>query len=332
MIELPKISVVFPVYNAEKYVEEAIDSILNQTFIDFEFIIINDGSTDNSLSIINKKVATDSRIVLLSNDKNRGLIYTLNRGLKTVRGEYIARMDADDIAMPERFAKQVAFLNANSDIIAVGSNYQFFGNAKGVSNLKTSAAAIKLNLFFENAIAHPTVMMRKKVLTENEILYNSAFLHLEDWGLWLDLSSIGKIANLPDCLLKYRVEGQNISQLNLSTLEKRAKALYVVYLPMIYSKPIDDELLSRHWNFAKTRFVHSSISELQKEIKEMEQILLKSTLFEKEAISQFIAEKKVAFFYKIADVSGMKALFYLFKTGLVRLKLVRYAFAVLFSK
>jgi glycosyltransferase involved in cell wall biosynthesis len=107
-----KISILMPVYNGEKYLREAIDSILNQTFTDFEFLIVDDGSTDNSVEIINSY--QNSRINLVKNDKNEGLVYTLNRGLSLAKGEYIARMDCDDISLPERLKKQIDFLDSNS--------------------------------------------------------------------------------------------------------------------------------------------------------------------------------------------------------------------------
>src|SRR5580698_9685158 len=110
-INNPKVTVLMPVYNGEKYIKEALESILQQTFIDFEFLIINDGSTDNSVSII--KSFNDNRIRLIHNEKNSGLVYSLNKGIGLSNGEYIARMDCDDVSIPERLEKQVGFLNSN---------------------------------------------------------------------------------------------------------------------------------------------------------------------------------------------------------------------------
>jgi glycosyltransferase involved in cell wall biosynthesis len=118
-IQKSRITVLMPVYNGEKYLREAIDSIFNQTFTDFEFLIVDDGSTDNSVEIINSY--QNSRINLVKNDKNEGLVYTLNRGLSLAKGEYIARMDCDDISLPERLKKQIDFLDSNSEIAVVGT-------------------------------------------------------------------------------------------------------------------------------------------------------------------------------------------------------------------
>ena len=120
----PKISVVMPAYNAENYIREAIDSILAQTFRDFEFLIIDDGSTDHTVEII--RSYSDSRIRLYQNERNMGVAATLNRGLDLARGEYIARMDADDISLPERFAKQAAYMDAHPDVAVCGSNIILF--------------------------------------------------------------------------------------------------------------------------------------------------------------------------------------------------------------
>ena len=124
----PLISVILPVYNAEKYLAEAIDSILNQTFTDFEFIIINDGSTDNSLSILQSYQTQDSRIRLFSRE-NKGIVMTMNEGIDLARGEWLARMDADDIAMPSRFERQLQHLKETSADIC-GAWIEFFGNTR----------------------------------------------------------------------------------------------------------------------------------------------------------------------------------------------------------
>ena len=129
---MPKVSVVMPAYNAEKYIGEAIESILNQTFRNFEFIIINDGSVDRTKEIIQEY--DDPRIVLLENDKNSGIVVTLNKGVDAATGEYIARMDADDIALSNRIEQQVMFLNTHRNIGVVGSALQIFGEEIDTQN------------------------------------------------------------------------------------------------------------------------------------------------------------------------------------------------------
>ena len=149
-----------PAYNAEQYICEAIESILNQTYKDFEFIIINDGSTDRTKEII--KSYNDPRIVYLENEKNSGIVVTLNKGLDFATGEYIARMDADDVASPKRFEKQVAYMGKNKGIGVLGTGIIIFGEgmAEKSYSFSSNARQAKADLFFNSSLAHPTVMIR----------------------------------------------------------------------------------------------------------------------------------------------------------------------------
>ena len=156
----PVISVIMPVYNAETYVEEAIKSILNQTFEDFEFLIINDGSEDNSLSIINNYASKDNRIKIISREK-KGLVFSLNEGIKLAKGKYIARMDADDISVPERFKKQISYLERNSDVDICGTWIETFGRSMEVLKYPVQHDDIKVALLFAFGLAHPSIMAKK---------------------------------------------------------------------------------------------------------------------------------------------------------------------------
>ena len=199
-----------PVYNGKEYLALAVESILRQTFADFEFIIINDGSTDNSADIAASY--EDPRIKLLHNDKNLGLIPSFNRGLENSRGEYIARMDADDIAFPDRFKKQVAFLDDHPDIALCGSWAQTIGMQQGfVIKPATDHETLKANLLFRSTIIHPTVMMRRSILNKFGLKYDMEDLHFEDYGLWTRMSECAKLANLPEVLLYYRMHQANVS-------------------------------------------------------------------------------------------------------------------------
>ncbi len=159
----PLVSVIMPVYNAEKYVGEAIESILNQTFTDFEFLIFNDGSTDNSSKII--KSYKDDRIIFFDYKENFGYVKHLNDGIKLAKGEYIARMDADDISLPERFQKQYDFLEKNKDVVLCGTWYRVLGTDKEYHTL-TNNDKLSVHLFFNNGIGHPTVFFRKNILVD----------------------------------------------------------------------------------------------------------------------------------------------------------------------
>ncbi|MDI1256466.1 MAG: glycosyltransferase family 2 protein [Flavobacterium sp.] len=205
----PKISVLMPVYNCELYVKEAVQSILNQTFTDFELLIIDDASTDKTVNII--KEFNDSRINLIEKQINSGYTESLNYGLSIANGTYIARMDGDDISLAERFEKQLAFLDTNPDVILCGSWYSII-NSDDVIALPENHEAIKIGLLQNCCIGHPTVMIRSNSLNENDIKYNPEKEPAEDYDLWVRLLSIGKLHNLPEVLLNYRIHNVQVSQ------------------------------------------------------------------------------------------------------------------------
>jgi len=214
---MPKISVILPVYNAEKYLNEAIDSILSQTFTDFEFLLINDGSTDRSERIIQSY--KDPRIVSISNEINKGLIYSLNRAIDLAKGEYIARMDADDIALPKRLEKQINHL-AKHDVAILATTYHSIDeDRKPLPVWKTdrntiTPGQIRKTLPKDNCIAHPTTIAKawvfKKYRYHPELVGKYKFIHnqtySEDYDLWLRIAADGlAIEKLPEPLLLYRV-------------------------------------------------------------------------------------------------------------------------------
>lgn len=204
----PLVSVIMPVYNCELYIKEAVESILNQTFQDFELIIIDDCSSDSTLQIC--KSFVDNRIMIIEKDHNSGITNSLNFGLHTAKGKFIARMDGDDISMPTRFEKQVAFLDSNPEIILCGTSYIVIGQDQAYS-LPQSHEAIKVNLLQANCIVHPSVMLRKDILIANNLSYDFKMEPAEDYDLWVRLAQVGKLHNLPECLLQYRVHDSQVS-------------------------------------------------------------------------------------------------------------------------
>lgn len=207
----PLVSVLIPCYNCEKYVEEAVRSIMNQTYTELEIICINDGSTDHTTEILNLLSNEDNRIKYIENQVNIKLIATLNKGLQLCNGRYIARMDADDISLPERIEKQVDFLEQNPDYGIVGTYVQLFGLSDKRWNEETENNAIKGALYRKTTFAHPTVLMRKSVIDDNKLHYKTDYLHAEDYKLWCDFSPHTKMANLPEILLNYRITDNQIS-------------------------------------------------------------------------------------------------------------------------
>jgi len=206
-MKAPAISVLMPVYNAELYVAEAVESILAQTFTDFELITIDDGSTDRSSRILEGYAGLDSRIRLVSRP-NTGIVGALNEGASMARGEIIARMDADDVSMPERFAKQFEYLLAHPDCHAAGSRVLLIDpEGAPICEINEERSHEEIDRAHMSrrtgAITHPAVMMRREALHAVGG-YRQECLWAEDFDLLLRLAEIGRLANLPEMLLKYR--------------------------------------------------------------------------------------------------------------------------------
>ena len=202
----PLISVLLPVYNCEKYILDAIKSILNQTFTDFELLIIDDASTDGTVAVVNS--FKDKRIKIIQKPQNSGLSKSLNQGITIANGKYIARMDGDDISLPERLAKQFAFLEDNEDVAVCGTAFQIIGTDIIVSGPEDHED-IKAAMLMQCSIGHPTAMLRKSFLDEHALFYDTEKEPAEDFDLWARISGLGKLHNLQEVLFHYRNhEGQ----------------------------------------------------------------------------------------------------------------------------
>ncbi len=203
------VSVIMPVYNAGFYLKEAIESIIQQSYTDFEFLIFNDGSSDSSAEIV--KSFTDSRIRFFDFETNSGYVVHLNTGIAESKGKYIARMDADDIAHPLRLEKQVAFLENNPEVSVVGAWLQTIEDQPDIFKYPETHGEIMMTMLNENPMGHPVVMMRKEVLLTNHIKYEQDYVPAEDFKLWTLLSGLTRLANIQEVLLFYRKHQQQIS-------------------------------------------------------------------------------------------------------------------------
>jgi len=201
IITSPAISVIMPVYNAGEFIKEAIESILHQSFTDFEFFIIDDASTDDSVSTI--KSFADQRIRFIQKPVNTGYTDSLNMAIGLAKGKYIARMDADDIAMPHRFAKQIKYMEANKDALVLGTAYKII-DSETIITLPVTYEETKVISIMHVPVAHPTVMIRSTVFTGNGMQYNKKYEPAEDYDLWTRILEKGKIENLAEPLLQYR--------------------------------------------------------------------------------------------------------------------------------
>lgn len=206
----PCVSVLMPVYDGERYLEEAIQSILNQTFRDFELIIINDGSTDGTAPIIERYRRADGRVRAFE-QANHGLAATLNRGLELARGDYVVRMDQDDVSLPDRLAVQTAFMSANRHVGICGTWIETFDRLnRTVLRLPTDDATIRSWLLFESVLPHPSVIMRREALSSAGLFYDETCMHAEDYDLWVRASRHTALANVPEVLLRYRLHPQQV--------------------------------------------------------------------------------------------------------------------------
>jgi len=202
-----QVSVILPVYNAEKFLEAAIVSLLAQSFKDFELIAIDDGSTDSSLEILQSFSRNDKRIRVISRG-NQGLIKTLNQGIELAQGDLIARMDADDICEPNRLELQVEFMSKNPDVVCVGTQIQLIDvNGRQIMDMQMPLEHQGIDAANysgkSHGIVHPTAVIRLSALKEING-YRPEFKHAEDIDLWLRLAEVGRLANLPVTVLKYR--------------------------------------------------------------------------------------------------------------------------------
>jgi len=214
LTNIPILSVVMPVYNAASYLEEAIDSILAQTFSDFEFIIVDDASTDKSYEILKNYQKKDKRIRLLRNDKNLKQGATVTRALDEAKGSFIARMDADDISDKYRFEKQIDYLTTHKKVVAVGSQCLLInkkGKVMGEKTFPTEFEQVYKYIFEFCPVQQPAMMFAIKRLPKDFAFYDHGMSPVEDVELLLKLFKYGRVENINEYLLKYRIHGENSS-------------------------------------------------------------------------------------------------------------------------
>ena len=214
MNKLAPISVIMSVYNSADYLRESVESILNQTFTEFEFIIINDGSTDDSWEILTEYAERDQRVKLFKNEENIGLTKSLNKGIALAQGEYIGRQDADDLSLPKRFEKQVALLDEYPEVVLVSCDLELInseGQHIGKKEMACDRDLVPWYLIFYNRLAgHSQVIFRRdKVKSLGGYLENRRYS--QDYELWCRLAKVGKIAVLPEILLQLRIHNKSIS-------------------------------------------------------------------------------------------------------------------------
>lgn len=235
------VSILMPVYNAEPYLSEAIQSMLNQTYTDFELIILDDCSTDRSADVI--QTFSDTRIVYHRNDVNYGLANNLNTGLKLAKGKYIARMDGDDISLPHRLQTQVNFLESHPDIDLCSCAMQMFGADNQLWVRDRDPEQVKITMMFYSAVLHASSVFRRDVFEKNNLYYNQETFPAEDYDLWARAAFYCRMVNLPDVMYLYRMHRTQVTSTDPRSAEK-CREIQIRYLsealPVLSKKEITD--------------------------------------------------------------------------------------------
>lgn len=246
----PLVSVVMPAYNAERYIEKAIDSILRQTYKNFELIIVDDYSIDNTGRIIND--IRDTRLIKIFNEYNRGISFSTNRAISLSRGKYIALMDDDDISFENRLEIQVAFMENHESIDILGGGAElideFDNHLAYLNSPKKNPKYIKAMLLFEGLdFANGTAMIRHNFIKSNNLQYREGYLGMQDYQFYIESSKIGNISSVDDLLLKYRIHNNNETNWQMTNNNKKRE--------LLYSKMRKDSLISSGFNLTECQYM-----------------------------------------------------------------------------
>ena len=259
-----KVSVLMPVYNSSSFIKEAVESILNQTYTNFELLIYDDHSTDNTIELV--EGYKDSRITLFRKDKNTGYTNSLIMGITKSTGKYIARMDSDDISDLKRFEKQVNFLEANPEYGIVGSQLKTIATdeASQVWSYPATDEDIRLHTIIDSPFAHPSVMIRKDVLDKHELSYDASFEPSEDYKLWVDLLKVTKGANINEVLVYYRLHKNQTISTKKNIRIKNSNLIRQEIVKDFFDCRLTDEELMVHYYYFNEISINSSGSIMEK--------------------------------------------------------------------
>lgn len=306
----PAVSVVMSVYNGALYLSRALDSVKEQTYADYEFIIVDDGSSDTTWQILKDYESRDHRIILIRNDCNIGLPRSLNKGLLRAQGDYIARQDCDDISLPDRIEKQVGYLDRNSDVIMVSCNmFRIDAAGRLLRKIRTDCESelIPWYLLFSNRIqGHSQVMFRRKAAVQLGG-YSEKFKYSQDYEFWVRLSKHGKIAILPDFLLQYRWHQNRVSHNASEEQIKCAINVSASYLSELTGEKIDSGEAYRLWSFWMIEPTQSAIFQSYENLKKIH-IRLKKIRKRYFAVKLINLHAKDRIFRKINDSIGKRYL------------------------
>ena len=229
---MSRITIILPVYNGEHYLREAIDSVLAQTYSDFELWVVNDGSTDGTVAIIDSY--TDPRVRRIDNPHNMGLVATLNRSFAAVQTEYIARMDDDDLWHPDKLRLQVQYLDRHLDVGVCGTGVHKFGDLDSVMLFPADSDALKVGLLFYCMMSHPSVVYRRSMLLTTGLTYRAENFPAEDYRMWVDVLAVSKIHNIQQPLVEYRQHAEQICRQQNDVQQLKERELHSLQLHRIW--------------------------------------------------------------------------------------------------
>ncbi len=310
---MPKVSVLMPVYNVQKYISEAIDSILNQTFNDFELIILDDCSEDETPSII--KAYNDPRIIFHQNKHNLGLAENLNIGLKLAKGYYIARMDGDDISLSARLQTQVDFLEKHTDIDLCSCGMRMFGADNKTWIRDRDTEQVRITMMFYSAILHASSVFRKESFEKNGLIYNQNAFPAEDYDLWSRAVFYCKLVNIPDVLYLYRIHNTQVTN-NIKRSEAKCREIQLKYIHRALPTLSETDVIKFVDGFIYNQ--QQNISEIYNSKKESIKIINsnnESLFFHPQKLKRTLKkhyQSKILNFIKSNEINGLLDLYHVF--------------------
>jgi hypothetical protein len=304
-MSVPRVSILMAVHNGERTVRDAVESMLRQTFGDFELVVVDDGSNDGTAAMLAQ--IPDARLRVIKNAKNMGLSASLNRGWELCRGEFVARMDADDLSMPGRLAMQVAFLEAHSATAAVGGFVETFSEdgPGAIVRYPTSPKAVAATLLFRSALAHPAVMMRKECFDGARLRFEEEFRYAQDYALWLNCAEKGLgLANVGEAVLQYRVHAGQLSH-SMERMQGEGTIIRSRFVGRWMNRVSEEELvlhdaIARDQLVASDEWLNTAASWLERLGRTNEE----RPCFQKEALARVLTGRYVSLL-RFADKAGL---------------------------
>ncbi len=310
MGQVPRISVILPVYNGEKYLSESIHSLFAQTFTDFEVVVIDDGSEDDTQGILSR--FSDARLRIIRLSQHQGLVSALNTGIRESASQFIARMDADDISMPRRFERQLAFLHSHPEIAICGTWARTFGRRRRLHRVPVKPEDVHARLFFGGAMDHSSLMMRRAFLQKHSLTYTDNFPYAEDFDLLSRAAEFTKLANLGEFLLLYREHQRQVSVLWRQEQEQAEIRLQARQLRSLIPDATSEEE-SFHLCLLRGRIEFSSLVRAERWLLRLDRINRAKSRYDVTAFRRELCRK---WYYAHSNVRGLRGLVSYWKSPL----------------